>query len=107
MVDHPTRSVSIGGVKVEIDIDIADIIETLACIGISTEYSCQELEPGYAYIGFSTVDDLERFVWLLEQPSWQDSDNSILDEFFQRLMGRGESSWKYSLAGLAGGYQGN
>jgi hypothetical protein len=50
------------GVNVEIDIDIAPLIDAMWSADIATTNSCQEVRPGWVWIEFRTAKDAERFL---------------------------------------------
>jgi hypothetical protein len=71
---HKTTLVVVGGHAVQIDIELAGIIESLWKLGINTRGCCQNesetlTRPSAVqrgYIGFELVDDLQRFLGLFD-----------------------------------------
>jgi hypothetical protein len=51
-----------GDAKIAIDVKIAPLIRKLWDSGIDTVQSCQENEPGTAYIGFPSIAVARRFI---------------------------------------------
>ena len=84
---HKTTLVVVGGHAVQIDIELAGIIESLWKLGINTRGCCQNesetlTRPSAVqrgYIGFELVDDLQRFLGLFDGTAiaghrWQNFD---------------------------------
>jgi hypothetical protein len=51
-----------GGAKIAVDVKIAPLIRRLWDLGIETVQSCQEIEPGTAYIGFPNIAVARKFI---------------------------------------------
>jgi hypothetical protein len=51
-----------GDAKIAVDVKIAPLIRRLWDSGIDTVQSCQEIEPGTAYIGFPNIAVARRFI---------------------------------------------
>lgn len=62
MVRHPTVLLRIGEQEAEIDVEIAPLIEQIWTAGIETTNSCQENQPGMAWIEFLTAIDAADFL---------------------------------------------
>jgi len=77
---HATTLVSVAGRTAQIDVELAEIIESLWKQGISTRGCCQNesetlTRPAAVqrgYIGFELVDDLQRFLGLFDGTSIAD-----------------------------------
>lgn len=60
--------------NIKVDSGIANLVQALWNANISTYGSCQEKWPGYAWIGFSSPEDMWRFVKLttkLQDKNWE------------------------------------
>ncbi len=62
---HRTVLVEVGPWCEEIDEDLALLIKEIWNAGIETMMSCQEVEPGIAWIEFDAVNELLRFLSLV------------------------------------------
>jgi len=59
---HKTVKMVHGGDKIAVDVKIAPLIRALWDFGIETVQSCQEIEPGTAYIGFPSRAVARKFI---------------------------------------------
>ncbi|MBI3410992.1 MAG: hypothetical protein HY040_21880 [Planctomycetes bacterium] len=59
---HATVSVRVGARRANIDRKLAPLIRELWKAGIETTMSCEETEPGIAWIEFADVDNLATFL---------------------------------------------
>jgi hypothetical protein len=66
-VNHPTVKVKIDKRYYEIDKDIAPLVKVLNKSGIVTWQSCQEREPGLAWIVFCSSRDVEEFLTIAQK----------------------------------------
>jgi len=91
---HPTVTVEVGDRCEEIDVEIAPLIELLWWMDIETMMSCQETDPGMAWIEFDSVDDLLRFlnliIWYEPEP-----DSLYARVNWQRFSGNEPGTWEY------------
>lgn len=62
---HPTVVVEVDDRKEMIDELIAPLVREAWLAGIRTVMSCQETDPGVAWIEFAEVDDLVRFLTIV------------------------------------------
>lgn len=62
---HPTIIVEVGSWREEIDVALAPLIREIWKAGIETMMSCQEVEPGIAWIAFPAVEELFHFLNLV------------------------------------------
>lgn len=77
---HETALVSLGDRIVQIDVELAGIIESLWRLGINTRGCCQNESETLSrpttvqrgYIGFGLVEDLQRFLELLAETDLAD-----------------------------------
>src|SRR5262245_16659989 len=54
---HPTKKVTlVPAYRVDIDVNLAELIPLLWNVGIHTDQCCQEEEPGFASITFLDLD---------------------------------------------------
>jgi len=51
-----------GGAKIAVDVKIAPLIRRIWDFGIATVQSCQEIEPGTAYIAFPNIAAARKFI---------------------------------------------
>lgn len=80
--NHKTRMVHVGSRSMQIDTGIADLVEQLWIAWIDTQESCEETEPGMAYLYFSTIDDLRKMLNILGNTS----DVEDMDSLYRRLV---------------------
>jgi len=59
---HRAVVVCVGNMKEEIDEQLAPLIRESWKAGIQTIMSCQETDPGLAWIDFESVNDLVKFL---------------------------------------------
>jgi|HubBroStandDraft_6_1064221.scaffolds.fasta_scaffold1190494_2 hypothetical protein len=78
MSGHPTRRISLGGQEVDIDLEIAPLIEAMDRAGIVTNRSCQNMD-GWVWIQLDEMSDLTT---LISAVAVDDDDP---DSIFQRL----------------------
>ena len=64
---HPAVVVEFGELREEIDVKIAPLILEIWKAGIQTMMSCQETNPGFAWIEFDSPEDLLRFLNLVTE----------------------------------------
>src|SRR4051812_11598389 len=62
-MSHPTVTLTAPDAHgVEIDVDIAPLIEALWQLGVRTVESCQESQPGFVWIAFANAADALDFL---------------------------------------------
>ena len=93
---HEAVIVKVGDRREEIDVMLAPLIEAIWRAGIATMMSCQETEPGIAWVAFDTIDDLKLFrdmvVW------FEDDEQSLYARANSPRFGYSvESPWEYQL----------
>jgi hypothetical protein len=101
MSGHPTRRVDLDGRAVDVDLEIAPLIEAMDRAGIVTNQSCQNMD-GWVWI---QLDDMSDLATLMSAVAIDDDDP---DSIFQRLTdwevaapSFDESSttrWRYSIS---------
>lgn len=62
MSNHETKTVTVRDIEAEIDVEIAELIGSIWTAGIQTTNSCQENQPGLAWIDFPTAFDAADFL---------------------------------------------
>ena len=89
---HRQVRLQVGEFEADVDEELAPLLEQLAKAGINTLMSCQENRPGIAWITFSRVNDLGRF---LEIVGAYEPDGTSL---YRRITGDAEEGgWEYEL----------
>jgi hypothetical protein len=78
MSGHPTRRVDLDGRAVDVDLEIAPLIEAMDRAGIVTSQSCQNMD-GWVWI---QLDDMSDLATLMSAVAIDDDDP---DSIFQRL----------------------
>jgi hypothetical protein len=94
---HSTVVVEVGERKEEIDELIAPLIEALWIADIATVMSCEETEPGIAWIEFEEVDDLICFLNIVSV--FEAGADSLYNRISGRLVSPKNSLpiWEYQL----------
>jgi len=86
--------VEVGDHREQIDADLAPLIEQLWKAGIETMMSCQETEPGIAWIEFDSPADILRFLNLVLW--YEDGPDSLYARAnWQRFAPTPPGSWEY------------
>lgn len=65
--EHKQVAVDCFGTTVEVDEGLADLLQEIWKAGIDTELSCQENQPGVAWIEFSGTTDAEFFLEIISE----------------------------------------
>ena len=94
--EHKQVSIRWMGHEAEVDAGIADLILVIWMSGIDTLMSCQETEPGRAWIEFPTVQDALKF---LNRVAVHPTENypPIKDTLYGRIIGAGsKDGWDFS-----------
>lgn len=93
---HRATIVQVGETKEEIDVMLAPLIEEIWKAGIETLMSCQETEPGMAWIEFPSVEELVQFLNIVADHE------AGIDTLYNRISNQlngplSARSWEYQL----------
>jgi len=80
---------------VEVDKDIAALIQALWRLGIDTDESCQNVGPGSVWIQFSSGPDALKFLSLVAAIREEEGPEAA-DRLYYRLI-NGEGGWEYEV----------
>lgn len=92
MINHPQVKLQCFGIETEVDEGLAELLQLIWKLQIATINSCQENQPGIAWIEFQSADDASLFLnhVALYPP----------DDFKETLYGRitqiSEKSWVFN-----------
>lgn len=90
---HSAVIVEVGPWRAEIDEALAPLIREIWKAGIETEMSCQETEPGIAWIEFASVEHLCRF---LNAAVYHERESDSLYKRSQQLGSGSTPMWEYT-----------
>jgi hypothetical protein len=94
--DHKSVIVQVGEFKAEIDEQIAPIIREIWSAGLRTMMSCQETDPGIAWIESEEINDLQRFLNIVA--TFEMSADTIYDRAVSHLcVPPQEGLWEYDV----------
>lgn len=98
MFEHETAPIRLpySTDTVEVDKDIAALIQALWDRGIETEESCQNIGPGSVWIQFSTSHDALMFLSLVASIRETEGPEAA-DRLYHRMID-GEGGWEYEIA---------
>jgi hypothetical protein len=93
---HRAVKVCVGRMREEIDERIAPLVREIWKAGIRTIMSCQETEPGIAWIEFDSVADLIRFLNVVAQ--YEEGVDTLYNRINRRRVGPTSTScWEFQL----------
>ncbi len=94
---HTAVLIEVGAWREEIDEAIAPLIEAIWMAGIPTMMSCQETEPGMAWIEFEELDDLQQFLNLVS--AYEKGADTMYNRITQELLTSPSATpnWVYQL----------
>lgn len=98
---HKTVKVRVGHLEEDIDVKLAPLVRGLWQAGIKTMMSCQETEPGIAWVEFDSVDELVKFLNIVAEHG------EGKDTLYNRVTHQSTDSllpcWEYQLNLMDGG----
>ena len=93
---HATVTVEVGSWCEEIDEALAPLIRQIWIAGIETDMSCQETEPGIAWIEFPGIEALFRFLNLVTR--YESGVDTLYNRIRYQLTGPMSAPvWEYQL----------
>ena len=93
---HSAVIVAVGPWREEIDEDLAPLIREIWKAGIETLMSCQETEPGIAWIEFDSIPELLRFLDLIT--TYEPGVDTLYNRIHHQLTGpMSAPTWEYQL----------
>jgi hypothetical protein len=91
---HKAITVRVGNMRAQIDTLLAPLIREIWKSGINTVMSCQETEPGIAWIEFEAVDDLVHFLNIVAE--YEEGVDTLYNRINFRLTGpKSAPDWQY------------
>jgi len=86
----------LDGSLIEVDKELVELLSLIWSHGIATYNSCQENQPGSAWIEFATSDDAVKFLNLAASYP-EDGDDKPWNTLYGRIAGFGsQSDWVYN-----------
>jgi hypothetical protein len=93
---HKAVIVEVGSCREEIDEALAPLITAIWKCGIGTMMSCEEVDPGIAWIEFDSIEDLRGFVNLVAD--YEDGADTLYNRINNQLAGDlSAPPWEYQL----------
>jgi hypothetical protein len=105
---HPQTRIRWGDWEADVDEGLAPLLLEIWKRGLRTQMSCQENEPGVAWIAFASLMEAQLFLDLVALRLCDEDKQTVNDRthvakvsiwrlLYSRMVGCGDDRWKYSV----------